>query len=385
MSSSKTKKKLILAGFGTVAIIIALLFGYLSRAGIKKSPLPFEEIYITSGQLSRGVQLIDKALSEGFYKLGLPQEKIVFLSVLPSKKDGHYWDFSSIEVRVSGNDSVLRTAEEIRKRVSALPVQTEVRVEKKSDNEIICDIYCQNFYTHRISFIKDNCQVKTQDGLSYPKIGIIIDDLGYNRSIAESFLTLDLPLAFSVLPFAPNTELVARKAHKEGREIMLHLPMEPISYPAINAGEGVLLESMDNSTILEVLKRDLNQVPFIVGANNHMGSKFTENEKKMTIVLTELKRRSFYFVDSRTTGGSVAFDAAKKIGLPAASRDVFLDNHLSESALKIQMERLLGLARHKGWAIGIGHPHKETIELLKGYLPALNKGVRVVPVSTLVN
>jgi polysaccharide deacetylase 2 family uncharacterized protein YibQ len=166
---------------------------------------------------------------------------------------------------------------------------------------------------------------------------------------------------------------------------MLHLPMEPMSYPATNVGDGVLLESMDNGMILEVLTQDLNQVPFIVGVNNHMGSKFTENEKKMTTVLTELKRKGLYFIDSRTSGGSVALKIAKEIGLPAASRDIFLDNHLSESALKIQMERLLGLARHRGWAIGIGHPHKETLELLKGYLPAFNKGVRVVSVSTLVN
>ncbi len=386
-SSKKKKKKLILASFGlgSAAIIVTVLFGYLSRTGTTKPPLPFEEIYITSKQLSRGVQLIDKSLSEGFYRLRLPQENIVFLSVLPSKKEGHHWDFSSIEVRVSSNDSVFRTAAEIKARVSVLPVQTEIRVEKKSDNEIIYDIYCQDFYTHRLRIIKDNHQAKAQDGLSYPKIGIIIDDLGYNRPLAESFLTLDLPLTFSVLPFTPNTELVARKAHKEGREIMLHLPMEPMSYPAINVGDGVLLESMDNGMILEVLTQDLNQVPFIVGVNNHMGSKFTENEKKMTTVLTELKRKGLYFIDSRTSGGSVALKIAKEIGLPAASRDIFLDNHLSESALKIQMERLLGLARHRGWAIGIGHPHKETLELLKGYLPAFNKGVRVVSVSTLVN
>ena len=387
MESLEKKKKLILIvfGIGAAALIVAGVLNDLLRTDTKKHPLPFEEIYIASKQLSRGVQLIDKALSDGFFKLGLPQEKIVFLSVFPRKQNGHSWDFSSIEIRVSSNNYVYRTAEEIKERVFALPVQIEVRTEKKSDNEIIYDVYCQNFYTHRLRIIQDDYKTKAQGGSSYPKIGIIIDDLGYNRTLAESFLALDLPLTFSVLPFAPNTEFIAQKAHKEGHETMLHLPMEPLSYPEVNAGDGVLLESMDEGMILDVLRKDLRQVPFIAGVNNHMGSRFTENEKKMTIVLDELKRRNLYFVDSRTSGGSVALKAAKAIGIPAASRDVFLDNHLSESALKIQMERLLGLARHKGSAIGIGHPHEETLELLKRYLLTLDKMVRAVPVSALVN
>ena len=209
--------------------------------------------------------------------------------------------------------------------------------------------------------------------------------MGYNRSHAEAFLTIDLSLTFSVLPFTPNTELIARKANKEGHEVMLHLPMEPMSFPAISVGEGVLLESMDNGMILEVLNKNLSQVPFVAGVNNHMGSRFTENEEKMAAVLAELKRRNLYFIDSRTSGGSVALRVAKKMGLRAASRDIFLDNHLTESALKIQMERLLGVARHRGWAIGIGHPHKETLELLKRYLLTLNNEVEVVPVSALIN
>ncbi|UCH08731.1 MAG: divergent polysaccharide deacetylase family protein [Deltaproteobacteria bacterium] len=66
---------------------------------------------------------------------------------------------------------------------------------------------------------------------------------------------------------------------------MLHLPMEPIGYPSVNPGDGVLLVSMDKETILEVLNDDLKQTPFVVGANNLMGSRFTENSEKMSIVL----------------------------------------------------------------------------------------------------
>ena len=381
--AKKTKPNIALIGLGSVAIIVAILIGYLSILDRKQSPLPFEEIYTPSIELSRNIRLIDKAISDGFYKMGVPQEKIIFISVLPKKKAGYSWDFNSIEARIPDRSSIFQIGTEIKAKISNLRIPAQIKIDKKSDNEITCNIYYKGLYTHRLRIILDT--YPPPHPLSYPRVGIIIDDLGYDSSLANAFIRLDLPLTFSVLPFTPNTGLIAQKARKEGREIMLHLPMEPISYPAINPGDGVLMVSMDKEMILEILNRDLTQVPFIAGVNNHMGSRFTENEKKMMIVLTELKRRGLYFIDSRTSGGSVAFEVAKRMALRTASRDIFLDNDLSENGLKIQMERLLSLARYKGWAIGIGHPHKETLKLLKRYQSTLKNNAQVVPVSNLVS
>ena len=218
-----------------------------------------------------------------------------------------------------------------------------------------------------------------------PRIAIIIDDLGYDKSLAREFTALDLPLTLSILPFTPYTRSIAHRARREGREIMLHLPMEPRSYPRINPGDGVLLVSMERDTILEVLDRNLGEIPFVAGVNNHMGSRFTENKEKMVVVLGELKRRGLYFVDSKTSRCSVAFDLAKQMEIRAARRDIFLDNDLSEGALRIQMDRLLNLARHKGQAIGIGHPHKETLWFLTKLQLSLKKEAEVVPVSSLMS
>jgi len=384
MAGSKKKKpNIVLIGLGSIAIIVAILIGYLSILDRKQSPLPFEEIYTPSIELSRNIRLIDKAISDGFYKMGVPQEKIIFISVLPKKKAGYNWDFNSIEARIPDRSSIFQIGTEIKARISNLRIPAQIKIDKKSDNEITCNIYYKGLYTHRLRIILDT--YPPPHPLSYPRVGIIIDDLGYDSSLANAFIRLDLPLTFSVLPFTPNTGLIAQKARKEGREIMLHLPMEPISYPDVNPGDGVLMVSMDKEMILEILNRDLSQIPFIAGVNNHMGSRFTENEKKMMIVLTELKRRSLYFIDSRTSGGSVAFEVAKRMALRTASRDIFLDNDLSENGLKIQMERLLSLARYKGWAIGIGHPHKETLKLLKKYQSTLKNNAQVVPVSNLVS
>ncbi|MFW6146979.1 MAG: divergent polysaccharide deacetylase family protein [Thermodesulfobacteriota bacterium] len=218
-----------------------------------------------------------------------------------------------------------------------------------------------------------------------PKIAIIIDDLGYDKCLAGEFIHLDLPLTLSILPLAPYTRLIAHKAKQGGREIMLHLPMEPKRYPRINPGDGVLLVSMENDAILQVLDRDLEEIPFVAGVNNHMGSRFTENKDKMMVVLEELKGRGLYFIDSKTTRHSVAFDLAKQMELRTATRDVFLDNELSDAALEIQMDRLLALARNKGHAICIGHPHPETLCFLRGLQMKLNSTVEVVPVSSLLS
>ena len=116
-----------------------------------------------------------------------------------------------------------------------------------------------------------------------------------------------------------------------------------------------------------------------------MGSSFTESYVKMSVVLKEIKKWGLYYVDSRTTTRTVAYDAAKKIGVPTAKKSLFLDNDLEKTAIAYQMERLLSIARYSGSAVGIGHPHHETLEVLNNYKGKLEKGFRVVPVSSLVN
>lgn len=387
MAKSKGKKKTRFSfthvSFGFAILIVIIVISYILIPDKSRPPLPFEEVYLYSKQLSRGIYLIDKSISDGFYIIGVPEKNIVFPSVLPRQKGNYRWNFSSIEVRIPKQLSVFKVGEEIRERISQLPIPTQITIDKKSENEIIYAVYCKGLHTHRLTITLED--KKSSHRFSYPKIGIIIDDLGYDISLANALLELDLALTFSVLPFTPNTRLIARKAWNDGRETMLHLPMEPMNYPAINPGDGVLLISMDREMILDTLTRDLSQIPFVAGVNNHMGSRFTKSEEKMVIVLAELKKKGLYYIDSRTSSDTVAFDVAKKMALRTASRDIFLDNHLSENALKIQMERLLSVARHKGSAIGIGHPHKKTFDLLKNFQTTLTNEVEVVPASNLVN
>jgi polysaccharide deacetylase 2 family uncharacterized protein YibQ len=216
-------------------------------------------------------------------------------------------------------------------------------------------------------------------------VAIIIDDLGYDFELARAFMGLGIPLSLSILPVAPYTEAIVFEAKNRDCELLLHLPMEPKNYPSLNPGPGALFVSMDDDEIRDITGHHLEQIPGVRGVNNHMGSCFTEKKDKMRVVLSELKRRNLFFIDSSTTGQSVGYHLARDMAIPSARRNVFLDNDLKPKAIGLQLERLLGIAKHSGGAIGIGHPNEETLATLRLYLPKLKQEVQLVHASKLVD
>ncbi len=387
MASAKKKKKKRNLFLLSVAIVFigALVFSvnYLVVSSTNGSLPPFEEGLQTSGEVGNVVNLIDRCISKFFYNLGIAQKNIIFVSVVPMHKGGYIWEFNNIKVKIPADFSISGIAREFEKAVSAVNKALDIEAEKRSAEEVIYNIYYNDFYIYTIRLVSKEAEY-VRDA-ARPEVAIIIDDLGYDSALANAFISLDLPLTFSLLPFAPQARSIAGRARNKGRETMLHLPMEPISYPATNPGDGVLLLSMDRKAIMEVLVNDLDRVPSVSGVNNHMGSRFTENREKMRIVLGELKRRGLYFIDSRTSANTVAYKLALEMSVRAGRRDVFLDNELSRDGLETQMERLINLAKHDGRAIGIAHPHKETLELLKRHLMDFQNDIRIVSVSKLLN
>jgi polysaccharide deacetylase 2 family uncharacterized protein YibQ len=217
-----------------------------------------------------------------------------------------------------------------------------------------------------------------------PRVAIIIDDLGYDRHLAEKLIDLNAALTVAILPHSPHQESIARLAHDRGLEVMLHLPMEPAEYPEVNPGPGVLLTAMGPDEILQVLEEDLAAVPHVQGVNNHMGSKLTAHSEQIYQVFSVLKRRGLFFIDSRTTNESVCRSSARLFQIPFAQRDVFLDHIHDAAFIRKQLRELVRIARLKGEAVGIAHPHRLTYTILKEELPALRQQVEIVPASRLV-
>ena len=218
-----------------------------------------------------------------------------------------------------------------------------------------------------------------------PLVAIIIDDLGYDKKIAIKFSKLNAVLTFSILPHSPFQKTIAHLSREKGFDIMLHLPMEPVEYPDVNPGPGTLLTSMTPDQLTRQLENDLDAVPFIKGVNNHMGSKMTAASSQMYQIFTILKKRGLYFVDSRTTVETLCKPTARQFQIPFAQRDVFLDHVATVEFIRKQLNELVRIAQHNGYAVGIGHPHSLTYQVLREMLPELQKKVRLVPASEIVD
>jgi len=200
-----------------------------------------------------------------------------------------------------------------------------------------------------------------------PRIALIIDDIGVAFCHARPFLELGVPMTFAVLPRLRKTHDLAVRIHSQGHEIMLHQPMEP-AQSAFDPGPGALYVGDGVKRIAETMEENISRVPFAVGVNNHMGSRFTACQREMSEVLEVIKGKDLFFVDSLTTNRSKGYRTAKTLHITTARRDIFLDNRLEESAILSQLHKLKRIALRHGRAIGIGHPFPETARALKVFL-----------------
>jgi polysaccharide deacetylase 2 family uncharacterized protein YibQ len=216
------------------------------------------------------------------------------------------------------------------------------------------------------------------------KIAIIIDDVGSVKETMGEFLKIDPPLAWAVLPFTPFARECALTGKEHGYEIMLHLPLEPVNDKE-DPGPGMILRSFTENQIINQFTLDLLSVPGVVGVNNHMGSAGTGDERLMLVLMNEIKKRNLFFIDSVTTAHTVGENCAKLYRVPAAKRNVFIDNRNDFESKIAALEELLQYALKYGSAIGIGHARKGTGEAILAMLPKFAAaGVEVVPVSQLV-
>ncbi len=216
-----------------------------------------------------------------------------------------------------------------------------------------------------------------------PRLAIIIDDLGYDPAAAEAVLRLRYPLTVSVLPNLPHSREIAQEASARGYQVLLHLPMQPEGSAARREVEE-LRPGMGQAAVTSAIAAMLSTVPPAVGVNNHEGSLATADPGLMAETMRVLRARHLFFIDSRTTAATVAYEAAREAGVPAAYRKVFLDDAPNREAVLHQLERAARLAREQGWSIAIGHPHPATLAALREALPELEReNIRLVFASEL--
>ena len=254
----------------------------------------------------------------------------------------------------------------------------EVELEIKEPEETTYD---SEQYTD--SIINDLASLEEEINFS-PKAAFIIDDLGYETEVARKIMELEFPVALSILPFLQYSEFIAEEAKKNNQEIMLHLPMEPNNSDA-DPGPGAIKSYMSEEEIRQAVSDCILNFPYIIGVNNHMGSKITEDREIMEIILEEIRECNLFFIDSITTKDSIAYEVAQEMEIKSAVRSVFLDNENDMEYIKGQMLEVQETALREGEVIAIGHSRINTFYVLKRMVPELIKaGIEIVPVSELV-
>jgi hypothetical protein len=197
------------------------------------------------------------------------------------------------------------------------------------------------------------------------KVALIVDDMGYSLEAINKLCSIGRPLTIAIIPFSPLASEIATISRQHDLEVILHLPLEAINNNEGNHSKGMITAGMSEDEVIAIVEKNLDQVPYIRGVNNHMGSKITADRKLMNIILGRLKDRDLFFIDSRTTASSVAYNTAQSLNIPSAYRHIFLDGELNESYIKGQLIQLFRRAQNNGFALGICHPTKETIKVLK--------------------
>ncbi len=215
------------------------------------------------------------------------------------------------------------------------------------------------------------------------KLAILIDDIGYRAKEDSAIYALPKEVSVAIIPVAPYATARANKAFEQQRDVLIHLPMEPQTRQSIEA--GALLVGMNETQIATLIKNAQMQVPNAIGLNNHMGSKATTDKKTMQYLMKSLSQQNLAFLDSKTAGNSVAYKTAKEYGIKALERHIFLDDSDEFNDVQRQFSNAIHYARKHGVAVMIGHPRKNSVEVLENGIANLPADIQLVSLRELWN
>ncbi|NOV04042.1 divergent polysaccharide deacetylase family protein [Paenibacillus sp. LMG 31457] len=219
------------------------------------------------------------------------------------------------------------------------------------------------------------------------KIAIVIDDFGNNMDGTTEMLELPIPFTVAVMPFLPSTKQDAQLAHEKGHEVILHLPMEPVRGKKSWLGPGAITTDLSDDEIHKRIVTAIEDVPYAIGINNHMGSKATADERVMNILVDICKERNLILLDSRTSPKSLIGKLASQKGVPYSENQLFFDDLYTYSHISKQMVKFKKLVKDRDLVIAIGHvgpPGKKTAQVIKEAIPTLQKEATFVPISQTV-
>jgi uncharacterized protein len=366
-------RKAILVGVSLIAV-----FAASCKKKRENAPLSTAQVHAITREMQRSAWRV-------LHKPDTIELRLDFDGVKPERLD-------HLRIGVSGRDSEEAQSKiliEIMQALERVAISHELTrdPEARSQDSVRLSYRRAGVLTHSVEIVTLSATAHS----AFPKqtgtarLAIILDDLGNDRVAAEAIFALGYPLTISVLPNHAHSSEIAEEAHSRGYEVMLHLPMQSVANEKPEPQE--LRPGMSAGNVTEIVDQLLKSVPDVVGVNNHQGSQSTADNTLMHELMPVLRNRHLFYVDSRTTAATVAFDAAQRDGVRSGFRNVpFLDDLAEESAVEKQLQVALRGAKQKGEAIAIGHPRAATLQALRKVLPqAESQGVSLVFASEVVH
>jgi len=373
LRSSREKRAL------RVALLIVLLVFFSAIAGCKKS----EPGHLIPAK----IHSITRELAEAA-RSAAPVGTQIRIGLQASEKSQEDIDHLDITILETGPDSAARSnIAKIQQALGAVATRHGLTEERSESREGILFFYLKGGVRTHAVHIRMGAKAAEQTGNAPngPKLAIILDDLGSDRAAAEAIFELPYPLTISVLPNHEHSTEIADEALRRGYQVMLHLPMQAVANEKPEAQE--LRPGMPAAEVYALVDQFLQNVPGAVGVNNHQGSQATTDPALMRELMPVLREHQLFYVDSRTTAATVAYDTAESSGVRSAFRNVpFLDDVAEVGAVRKQLALALRGAREKGEAVAIGHPHPATLQALREVLPKTQtQGVHLAFVSEFVH
>ncbi len=366
------------------------------RLSLNKHALPYEETLEFS--LENSIKQVDYAITQALLSLGFSPELIRDLKVSRWESGGgaNSPSYFFQELQIPLGRDLKAFDEALADCLPAWAPQAELKREAGSGPGESWLIFVHSLPTHHLLLLPDGFHPPPpappspptlEDRLRKPGeqavLVVVLDDIGESMPALHTLLNLNFPVTLAIWPYSAHAAQAARAAHAAGLDVLVHQPMEPLDYPKVKPGPGVLLQSMPPQAIRAGLEASLTRVPYAIGVNNHMGSRFTQNATAMAPVLNVLKEKRLIALDSLTHPASRFYAGAKAAGLASFRRDVFLDVNPAESAVLAQLRHAEKLALKRGRAIAIGHPLPGTLAALKTWQKQRNPEVKIVKLHTL--
>lgn len=328
---------------------------------------------------SRMSSKVDQAIDQVLVSLGAGNDNIIKVFKEEKKLDQATWIQTTKEIRIAETIDLSEAGKALQKAIEAQGARVITLTVNAEESTLSLKAGVKNI-------ILEILVLRRKAAAPKYRAAILIDDLGYDLQVVTQLLALQEPLTFAILPGERYSKVIAEKVTNAGYEVILHQPMEPLDYPKINVGKRAILMKMDKQQLREMLEKNIRDVPYINGINNHMGSRVTEDAEKTQEIMNILKEHRLFFVDSKTSPKSIAYKTAKKTGIKTAYNQVFLDNQDDLEYIKKQLDKVAEIAFKNKKVIAIGHcERKETLLALQEKLPEFKKlGIEIVPVSQLV-